>query len=141
MSRKTVSAPIPAESPDELQTLGDGLVAQHEALGDVSPLDKDKMTTLKNRLSGAKSADGDFKSREAQAQSFRQVRDTHLGISEGQNVTTPGTALNLINYARKQLLVTYEGNEEKLKEFKFNVVVGTAKTPARKNTNGNGNSH
>ena len=138
MSRKTVSAPIPVESPDELQTLGEGLVSKHEELADASPLDKDKMTTLKNRLSGAKSADGEFKSHDAKAQSFRQARDTNLGISEGQNVTTPGTALNLITYARKQLLVTYEGNEEKLKEFKFNVVVGTAKARTRANGNGNG---
>jgi hypothetical protein len=36
------------------------------------------------------------------------------------------SALNLITYARKQLLLVNEGNEEKLGEFGFSVVIGTA---------------
>jgi hypothetical protein len=71
---------------------------------------------------------------------LRQARDKDLGIGEGQTATTPDTALNVITYARKQLLVAHEGNEEKLGEYGFEVVIGTAKSPTRKNGNGS-NGH
>ena len=37
------------------------------------------------------------------------------------------------------ILKLSEGNEEKLSAYGFSVVVGTAKSPVRKNGNGNGN--
>ena len=136
MSRKTIQVTLPVESPDELVALGETLVAKHGELGNDSPLDAGKMTLLGQLIAVAKKANSDMKDFDAKARTQCQLRDTKLGIADGQSVTTPGTAANLINYARKQLLVTHEGHEELLGEYGFDVVIGTAKSPARKNGNG-----
>jgi hypothetical protein len=66
------------------------------------------------------------------AQKARQVRDQALGVADGQTAYTKDTALNLVTYARDELLVENEGQEEALTAYGFNGVVGSAKnaTPA-----------
>jgi hypothetical protein len=39
-------------------------------------------------------------------------------------------------YVRDQLLIEFEGHEEKLTEYGFDVVIGVAKSPQRRNGNG-----
>ena len=120
---------MPANSPDELISLGQSIVAKHTSDGAASPLDAGKMTKLGAVLAIAAPQNQSAKDADAVAQNARQVRDGALGVADGQTAYTKDTALNLITYARDQLLVSDEGAEEALTAYGFNVVVGSAKNP------------
>jgi hypothetical protein len=130
MSRKTVRVDIPNGSPDDLITLGNSIIAKHTADGASSPLNAAKMTALSDALATAGAQNKAAKDADAAAQTARQMRDTAMGLADGQTATTKNTGLNLITYARDQLLIANEGTEEALTGYGFNVVVGSAKTPA-----------
>jgi hypothetical protein len=130
MSRKTVRVDIPNGSPDDLITLGQNIMAKHTKDGAASPLDATKMTALSAALGTAATQNQAAKDADAVAQAARQTRDTALGVADGQTATTKNTGLNLITYARDQLLIENEGTEEALQAYGFNVVVGSAKMPA-----------
>jgi hypothetical protein len=131
MARKTVRVDIPTGSPDEFISLGQSIMAKHTSDGATSPLDAGKMIKLAAALAVAVPQNQAAKDADAVAQNARQVRDGDgaLGIADGQTAYTKDTALNLITYARDQLLVTDEGSEEALTAYGFNVVVGSAKSP------------
>mgnify|MGYP003342282614 CR=1 FL=1 len=95
MSRKIVRVEIPSKRPEDLLALGQSLYAKHVADGDASPLDADKMTTLNNQATVADTQNKSAKLHDAQAQTARQVRDTSLGIADGQSAQTDGTVLAL----------------------------------------------
>ena len=130
MSRKTVKVDVPMGRPDDLIKLGQAIVAKHVKDAAASPLDAARMTKLTAALAIADPQNQAGKDADAAAQRARQLRDTALGIAAGQNAGSKDTALNLITYARDQLLVTNAGTEEALTAYGFNVVVGSAKTPA-----------
>jgi hypothetical protein len=129
MARKTVRVDIPTGSPDDLIALTQSIVAKHIEDGAASPLDQKKMAALSATLTVAVPQNQAAKDADAVAQTARQVRDGALGIADGQTAYTVGTTLNLVTYARDQLLVTHEGEEEALTGYGFNVVVGSAKNP------------
>ena len=129
MARKTVRVDVPANKPDDLITLGQSILAKHTKDGADSPLDDKKMQTLTGVLAVADPQNQAAKDADAVAQKARQTRDGALGIADGQTAYTKDTAMNLITYARDQLLVTNEGQEEALTAYGFNVVVGSAKNP------------
>jgi hypothetical protein len=129
MARKTVRVDVPTNSPDDLIALGLNIKAKHDKDGAASPLNADKMTKLGAALAIAAPQNQAAKDADAVAQNARQVRDGALGIADGQTAYTKDTALNLITYARDQLLVSEEGAEEALTAYGFNVVVGSAKIP------------
>lgn len=131
MSRKTVRVDLPTGSPDDLIALGNAIVAKHNKDGAASPLDPAKVTKLAAALGIAGPENQAAKDADATAQKARQTRDVALGLADGQNATTRDTALNLITYARDQLLVSNEGTEQALEAYGFTVVVGSAKTPTR----------
>jgi hypothetical protein len=132
MARKTVRVDIPIGSPDDLIKLGQAIVVKHKKDGDSSPLDNDKMTKLDAALNVAAPQNQAAKDADVVAQSARQVRDGALGIADGQTAYTKDTAVNLITYARDELLLADEGQEEALSAYGFNVVVGSAKNPTPK---------
>ncbi|MBI3876541.1 MAG: hypothetical protein HY300_11435 [Verrucomicrobia bacterium] len=132
MARKTVKVDLPSNSPDDFIKLAKNLHDKHVADGDASPLDVDKMTLLGAATTPADSKNKTAKQLDAQAQTLRQERDGLLGTADGQTAETPGTMLNLLTYARDELLVKYRGTEEKLSEYGFNVLVGSAKGPTKK---------
>jgi len=132
MSRKTVRVDIPTGSPEVLLKLGLAIKAKHDKDGATSPLDTKKMTALGAALAIAGPKNQEAKDADGLAQTARQARDTSLGVADGQSVNTKDTALNLITYARDQLLLTYDGSEEALTGYGFNVVVGAAKTRTAK---------
>ena len=134
MARKTVKIEIPAGKPEDLMTLAENLVEQHTELGKESPLETDRIKELDDAVKQAKANHKDFKKFDGQAQAARQARDINLGIEPGKS--TVATVLAGVKYARKHLLLEHEGNEEKLSQYGFSVVVGTAKSPVRKNGNG-----
>ena len=129
MARKTVRVDVPANSPDDFIVLGNAILTKHLKDGASSPLDNDKMLKLAAVLAVAGPQNQAAKDADAVAQSARQVRDGALGLADGQTAHTKDTGLNLVTYARDQLLVTNEGAEEALTAYGFNVVVGSAKNP------------
>lgn len=132
MARKTVKVEIPASKPDDLIKLGQAILTKHTEEGANSPLDTKKMTTLAGQVGLAAQRNQDAKDADAVAQKARQDRDNALGMADGQNASTKDTALNLIMYARAQLLIANEGVEEALSAYGFDVQVGSAKAPQRK---------
>ena len=131
MARKTVRVDIPIGKPDDLIALAQRIVARHVSEGDKSSLPAEKLTALQTVATTADTTNTSAKGFDAQAQSARQTRDQALGIADGQTAYTPGTVLNLVTFVRDQLLLNYEGTEEALSSYGFNVVVGSAATPQR----------
>ncbi len=132
MARKAVRVELPSNSPDDFIKLGRNILLKHVADGEASLLDPEKMNALKALLDLAEPKNVQAKQLDGQAQTLRQARDTSLGTADGQNAQTPGTGLNLVTYARDQLLLSKAGNEEALSLWGFSVVVGTAKSPTKK---------
>ena len=132
MARKTVRVEIPSGSPDDMITLMDAILAKELAPDSAHELDPAKVSKLSALQSGVKVPHGQAKALDAQAQTLRQQRDTQLGTAAGQSVDTKDTVLYLVTRMRDALLMKYEGNEEALSNWGFNVVVGTAKAPTRK---------
>ena len=129
MARKTVRVDVPTSSPEALISLGQAILKKHTADGDASPLDNDKMVRLQAALNIAVPQNQAALDADGVAQTARQVRDQALGVADGQTVYTKDTGLNLVTYARDELLVENEGQEEALTAYGFNVVVGSAKNP------------
>jgi hypothetical protein len=136
MARITVRVDLPTGNPEKLIKLAQKISAKHLSDLPNSPLNVEEMTKLAAAAGLAETAHSESEKHNGLAQSYRQARDSGLGIADGQTIRTPETALNLIAHARDQLLVKYEGLEEKLTEYGFDVVIGTAKSPTRKNGNG-----
>jgi len=134
MARKTIRVNIPKSKPDGLIKLGQAVLDQHDELGKDSPLDADEMKALQDSLTAADASNKEFKKFDGKAQAARQARDLELGTEQGNGVN--GTVVAGVTYARNQLLIAHKGHEEKLEEYGFDVVVGTAKSPVRKNGNG-----
>ena len=132
MARKTVRINVPNNRPDALLKLGRKVSDKHSELGANSPLHTGKMTDLGTAITAAEAQHKAAKDFEAKAQAAYQERDRLLGVADGQTIQTPKTGLNLITYARDQLLIAHAGNEEMLTGYGFDVVVGSAKNPVRK---------
>jgi hypothetical protein len=131
MARRTVRIDLPIGKPDELIQLGLAILTGSSKAGDKCPVNVDKLGKLKQVLEVAIENNSNAKSFDAQGQTARQIRDVSLGIAKGQTATTPDTALNLMMHVRDQLLLAYEGNEDVLEQYGFDVVIGTAKSPSR----------
>ncbi len=132
MARKTVKVAIPTGKPDEFVKLAKGILKKHQADGSDSPLTTVDMALFDDALK--KSDDKRTESQDLRNKSEARMQEaySYLGIGKGQNIETPGTVYHLISRVRDQLLVTYRGNEEKLSEYGFPVVVGTAASPTKK---------
>ena len=139
MARRTVRVELPTSKPDQLIDLGERIVTRSAAPGASGTLDPDRVARLATVTGTAKTNHINAEAKAAESQVARQSRDTTLGIAKGQSANTPDTVLKHILSVRDQLLIEYEGNEEKLSEFGFDVAIGTAKSPARRN--GNGQTH
>ena len=132
MARRTIRVEIPTGKPDDLIALAKNVRTKHVADGADSPLDTDMLNTLNTKTTSAETKNASAKQHDEQAQALRQDRDTSLGLADGQTADSPDTVLNLLTYTRDALLLKFRGNEEKLSEYGFNVVVGSAKSPTKK---------
>lgn len=123
---------MPANKPEELIALGQKIFAKHQQLGANSPLAAARMTTMHANVASADTKNASALDFDAKAQATRLNRDTILGIAKGQSASVPNTVLKDVTYVRDQLLIAYDGSEEQLTGFGFNVVIGEAKSPTRK---------
>jgi hypothetical protein len=132
MSRKTVRVEVPYRKQDEFISLAEQVINKHEELGESSPLlSLNKMDLFGDKLGQAGQLRNESKKLRNQSESKMEEAKLNLGIAPGQTKETPDTVYNLMLRIRDQLLVTYQGNEEKLSEWGFKVVVGKAKKKAK----------
>jgi hypothetical protein len=132
MTRKTVRVEIPFRKPDDFIALAENVNNKHEGLGETSPLSVlNKMDVFGAKLGQASGLRDESKTLRNKSESKMEEAKLNLGIAIGQTKETPDTVYNLMLRIRDLLLVTYQGNEEKLSEWGFKVVVGQAKTKAK----------
>jgi hypothetical protein len=132
MARKTVRVEIPSSKPDQFISLAEKVKNKHGELGEASPLSVlNKMDVFGGKLGQASVLRDESKNLRNQSESKMEEAMLNLGIAPGQTKETPDTVYNLMLRVRDLLLVAYQGNEEKLSEWGFKVVVGQAKTKAK----------
>ncbi len=128
MTRKTVRVEIPAGKPDQIISLAETINRKHESLGETSPLTSiNKMDVFASKLTQGKQLRDESKELKRTSEAKMEEAMVNLGLATGQTSATPDTMYNLLLQVRDLLLVTYRGNEEKLSEWGFKVVVGQAK--------------
>jgi len=126
--RKTVKVTIPISSPDALIRLSKDVNKKHKALGDESPLTSLlDMEGYDQKLQDAVQLREEAKALKGQSESKLEESKLILGLGKDQNVNTTGTVYNKLWKIKNHLLAIHKGNEEKLSEWGFNVVIGTAK--------------
>ncbi len=132
MTRKTVRVEVPTHKPDQFISLAESINSKHESLGEASPLvSLNKMDVFSGKLGEGKQLRDESKELKRSSESKMEQAKLNLGLATGQTSATPDTVYNLMLRVRDLLLVTYRGNEEKLSEWGFKVVVGQAKTGRR----------
>lgn len=129
MARKTIRVEIPRTNPDTVLEMIAGILKKHKEMGNKSPLDKQVADALKHIYAKAEPIRKKAKEHEAKAQSNNDEARGLLGVNATQGSNTPGTGLYYLTQARDILLPKYKGNEEKLSEWAFDVVLGQAKSP------------
>lgn len=135
MSRKTIRVEIPISRTDEFSKLLKAIVAQHQSLGNNSPLKN--IPNLDMNVFDGNRTDADAKRTKseklkAESEDLMLQANTVYGKAEGQDIQSPGTLYNLVAIIRDILLLVYKGNEEALSQWGFKVVLGQAKSPVRK---------
>jgi len=129
MPKKTVKVEIPRVNPDPVLLLIAGILKKHKELGKDSPLDKEDTDALKSIFAKANPQREKAKDYESKSQSHNETARGYLGLNKKQGTETPGTGLYHVTQVRDTLLKKHRGNEEKLSEYTFKVVVGQAKSP------------
>jgi len=138
VSRNRVRIDLQRRKPDAMLYLCERIYERHVKLGNESPLKALDMASFNIKCITAKEflehARKFHESGEANMQRAKKL----LGIEKSQNSRTKGTIYYLLSLIRRQLLLTYHGNEEKLSTFGFNVVIRLSKKrKKKKQANGN----
>ena len=124
MTKRTVRVEIPYRKPDKMMLLGETIKNKHEELAELSPLlPVNKMDVFTTKLGQAGSLRNESIALRAQSESKMEEAKVNMGIAPGQSKDTPDTMYNLMLKVRDVLLLTYQGNEEKLSEWGFDVIV------------------
>jgi hypothetical protein len=133
MSKKTVNVDLYVRQADKMVGLGKRISEKNAELGENSPLKgSKKLDALQIAVSSVEAKRKEATQLRKTSEKLMQESENLLGYAEGQTAETPGTVYNLLTSIRNILLEEYRGNEEALKEWGFDVVVGTAKSPVRK---------
>jgi len=133
MTRKTIRVEMPVNTPEEFVRLAENIRLQHQNLGENSPLMVlNVMDVFNDKITQGKQLRDRSKEMKRVSESLMEESMLNLGLATGQTSQTPGTVYNLMLKVRDFLLVTHRGNEEKLSEWGFKVVVGQAKAPRKK---------
>ena len=136
MSRKTVRVDVPRDDRPALIKLALAIVKQHGKAGTASPITDGvvKMTDYTTRATAAAALQIDIEDLDRTLQQKVGQRDQLLGMADGQNAQTKGTTLFETLQIRDLLLAVNRGNEEGLEPWGFDVVVGSAAAPKKKNS-------
>lgn len=127
MANRTVKVDIPREDPDDLITLAETIIAKHEADPANSKLSASEVLLLKQQVAAAKPARAKAVKMKQDLQAATEEYQLAVGTGKGQTSTTPGTVYNLVNRAKKTLLIAHEGKEEQLETYGMKVKVSLSK--------------
>ena len=123
MSKTSIKVEIPESKPDMLNKMGDDVLKKHIELGEKSPLNGLDMETFAVKLNDGKTKRAQAKSLHEQAELLNQQAGLSIGIDKSQNTKTTGTVYSTLTSARDILLGLNRGQERKLTEWGFDVVI------------------
>lgn len=123
MSKTSIKVEIPESKPDMLNKMGEDVLKKHIELGEKSPLNGLDMETFAVKLNDGKSKRAQAKSLHEQAELLNQQAGLSIGIDKSQNTKTAGTVYSTLTSARDILLGLNRGQERKLTEWGFDVVI------------------
>jgi hypothetical protein len=123
MSKTSVKIEISERKPDELTKLGDNVLKRHLELGADSPLNGLNMTTFADKLNDGIAKRAEAKRLHEQAELLNQQAGLSLGLDRSQNAKSQGTVYSTLTSARDILLGLNRGQERKLAEWGFEVVI------------------
>ncbi len=123
MSKTSIKVEIPESKPDMLNKMGENVLKKHIELGEKSPLNGLDMETFAVKLNDGKSKRAQAKSLHEQAELLNQQAGLSIGIDKSQNTKTAGTVYSTLTSARDILLGLNRGQERKLTEWGFDVVI------------------
>jgi len=121
--KTTVKVDISVHKAEDLIATSEDVLKKHVELGEKSPLKGLDMVTFEKNLNDAKSRRAEAKKLHDQAELLNQQAGLSLGTDPSQNTKTPGTVYSTISSVRGILLGMYKGQEKKLSEWGFDVVI------------------
>lgn len=121
--KTTVKVDISVRKAEDLITTGEDVLKKHVELGEKSPLNGLDMETFAKNLNDAKARRAEAKKLHDQAELLNQQAGLSLGTDSTQNSKTTGTVYSTISSVRGILLGMYKGQEKKLSEWGFDVVI------------------
>lgn len=130
MSRKTIKVVIP-ENAEELIDLSKLIYQKHVLDAGTGPLNGLNMTDFDMKTQSANTFHLQSEQLHRDAVTATQNRDLALGLSEGQTSMQPGTVDFYVRSIVDVLLGHFRGNEQKLGDYGFTVVEGTASTKSK----------
>ena len=122
MSSKRIIVDFERHIPDAILIHCGRIIARHEEMADTSPLKRFDMPTFTSITADADTKLKNSRQLHAQAEGFTEEAYKSIGIHDEQSIRTPGTVYNTIGNIRSRLKNFYQGREEKISEFGFNVV-------------------
>ena len=123
MSKTSIKVDIPESKPDVLTKIGTDLLKKHIELGATSPLNGLDMETFAAKLNDGIAKREEAKALREQAELLNQQAGISIGIDKSQNTKTSGTVYSTLTSARDVLLGLNRGQERKLTEWGFDVVI------------------
>ena len=121
--KTTVKVDISVRKAEDLITTSEDVLKKHVELGEKSPLNGLDMVTFAKNLNDAKARRAEAKKLHDQAELLNQQAGLSLGMDSTQNSKTTGTVYSTISSVRGILLGMYKGQEKKLSEWGFDVVI------------------
>lgn len=126
--RRNVNFNTPYRSPEGLLDLGAAIISKHatDGAGTILTAPLFDMTDFEAKVNQARTLRDDALAKDQTSQAAYELARNLCGYGEGQTSETPDTLYFLITQVRDLLLVAYDGNEEQLSTFGFNVVVSSS---------------
>lgn len=126
--RRYVNFNVPYNSPEGLLDLGSAIISKHntDGAGSIFTAPLFDMADFEAKVNQARTLRDDALAKDQTSQASYELARNLCGYGEGQSSETPETLYYLITQVRDLLLVAYDGNEEQLSTFGFNVVVSTS---------------
>ena len=126
--RRNVSFNVPYNSAEGLLELGTNIISKNATDGPATifPPTLFNIPDFEAKVNGARTLRDNALSKNQASQAANELARNLCGYGEGQTSETPDTLYFFITQVRDLLLVAYDGNEEQLSTFGFNVVVSAS---------------
>ena len=106
--------------------MGEDVLKKHTELGENSPLNGLDLETFAAKLNDGISKRAQAQNLHEQAELLNQQAGLSMGVDKSQNTKTTGTVYSTLTSARDILLGLNRGQERKLTEWGFDVVISNA---------------